>query len=91
MGAKVHNHDGKPHTHYLAAPITIGTLPPNRTLTVVYRVTVNAGITAPSVSNQGTVSGDANVELYLSADATIRTNSGPGTMEDSFVGNAPSG
>ena len=44
-----------------------------------------------TVCNQGTTSGDAQVELYLSADATIRTNSGPGPMEDSIVGGAPSG
>ncbi|WP_275899249.1 CARDB domain-containing protein, partial [Pyxidicoccus caerfyrddinensis] len=44
-----------------------------------------------TVCNQGTNSGDAQVELYLSADATIRTNTTPGPMEDSFVGNAPTG
>ncbi|MFP2907113.1 CARDB domain-containing protein, partial [Pyxidicoccus sp. 3LFB2] len=43
------------------------------------------------VCNQGTQSEDAQVELYLSADATIRTNTTPGPMEDSFVGTAPTG
>ncbi|MES2709265.1 MAG: cadherin-like domain-containing protein [Verrucomicrobiota bacterium] len=43
--------------HYLAAPITIGTLPNGKSVTIVYKVTVNAGITSPAVSNQGTVSG----------------------------------
>ncbi|WP_275899254.1 CARDB domain-containing protein, partial [Pyxidicoccus caerfyrddinensis] len=44
-----------------------------------------------TVCNQGTNSGDSQVELYLSADAIIRTNTTPGPMEDSFVGNAPTG
>ncbi|WP_164021941.1 CARDB domain-containing protein, partial [Pyxidicoccus trucidator] len=44
-----------------------------------------------TVCNHGTTSGDSHVELYLSADAIIRTNTAPGPMEDSFVGGAPSG
>ncbi|WP_275900433.1 CARDB domain-containing protein, partial [Pyxidicoccus trucidator] len=43
-----------------------------------------------TVCNHGTTSGDSQVELYLSADAIIRTNTAPGPMEDAFVGSAHS-
>ncbi|WP_275899196.1 CARDB domain-containing protein, partial [Pyxidicoccus caerfyrddinensis] len=44
-----------------------------------------------TVCNQGTNSGDSQVELYLSEDGYIQPNTGPGPLEDSFVGNAPTG
>ncbi|MCP3138363.1 CARDB domain-containing protein [Pyxidicoccus xibeiensis] len=41
-----------------------------------------------TVCNQGTQAGGAQVGLFMSADAVIRPNTGPGPMEDSPAGQA---
>jgi hypothetical protein len=55
------------HAEFLASPVSIGTLPPGKSVFVKFSVTINAGTTAPSVSNQGTVSG-GNFANVLTAD-----------------------
>jgi subtilase family serine protease len=47
--------------------------------------------TQVTVCNQGTQPDSSEVEVYLSADSTIRANAPPGPLEDSFVGSAPTG
>lgn len=71
-----HEPGEEPHKHYLSAPITIGTLPPGKSVTVVYRVTVDAGITSPGVSNQGTVSADGLADV-LTDDVSIVGSADP--------------
>jgi subtilase family serine protease len=44
-----------------------------------------------TVCNKGTQGDSTDVELYLSADATIRANVPPGPSEDSWLGSAPVG
>ncbi|QSQ26699.1 hypothetical protein JY651_17970 [Pyxidicoccus parkwayensis] len=44
-----------------------------------------------TVCNQGTQPGDTDVGVFLSADATIRTSTGTGPVEDAPVGFAPVG
>ena len=43
--------------HFLTSPVVIGTLPSGKSVVVTYTVMINAGTTAPTISNQGTVSG----------------------------------
>ena len=43
--------------HFLTSPVVIGTLPAGKSVVVTYTVMVNVGTTAPTISNQGTVSG----------------------------------
>lgn len=45
------------HGHFLDAPITIGDLPAGKSLTIVFKVTINSGTLATQISAQGTVSG----------------------------------
>ncbi|MFN2622993.1 MAG: beta strand repeat-containing protein, partial [Chthoniobacterales bacterium] len=57
------------HVEHLASPVTIGTLPPGKSVFVKFAVTINA-TTAPSVSNQGTVSG-SNFSNLLTDDPNV--------------------
>ncbi len=56
------------HAHFLSAPLTIGTLPPGKMVTVKYAVTITGAV--PSISNQGTVSG-SNFANVLTDDPTV--------------------
>ncbi|MES2441059.1 MAG: Ig-like domain-containing protein [Verrucomicrobiota bacterium] len=53
-GATPHEH-GEPH--FLAAPIDIGVLPPGKSVTIIYDVTIANPLTTFPLSSQGTVSG----------------------------------
>ncbi|MFP2930283.1 CARDB domain-containing protein [Pyxidicoccus sp. 3LG] len=44
-----------------------------------------------TVCNHGTSPSSTEVELYLSADDVIRPHTGPGPMEDRYMGQAPTG
>src|SRR5207237_1005875 len=57
------------HMEHLASPVTIGTLPPGKSVFVKFAVTINA-TTATSVSNQGTVSG-GNFSNVLTDDPNV--------------------
>ena len=47
---------GEACTHFLSTPLAIGDLPPGKTVTITYTVTINA-TSAIAISSQGTVSG----------------------------------
>ena len=55
--------------HFLTSPVVIGTLPAGKSVVVTYTVTINIGMTAPTISNQGTVSG-SNFANVLTDDPT---------------------
>lgn len=75
-GASPHPAEEEHHQHFLSAPITIGNLPAGKTITIVYKVTVNAGITSATVSNQGTVSGSGFTDV-LTDDTTVAGAANP--------------
>ena len=54
VGVTPHEHGG---SHFLSAPINIGVLPPGKTVTISYDVTINDPVTVSPLSSQGTVSG----------------------------------
>ena len=64
------------HPHFLGTPLTIGDLPAGKTVTITYVVTINAGTTAISTSNQGTVSG-GNIASVLTDDPTVAGAANP--------------
>ncbi|BCU78627.1 hypothetical protein llg_33420 [Luteolibacter sp. LG18] len=53
-GAVPHDHDGG---HFLTAPITIGTLPPGKSVVITATVTISNSINVGQISSQGTVAG----------------------------------
>lgn len=55
-------------THFLSAPLSIGSLPAGKSVTVKYQVTITSPTT--SISNQGSVSGD-NFPTVLTDDTTV--------------------
>ncbi len=63
-----------PHTggdmHFLTSTVNIGTLPAGKSVVATYTVTITVGMTAPTISNQGTVSG-SNFSNVLTDDATV--------------------
>ncbi len=62
---------------YLSAPVTIGTLPPGKSITVTFQVTVNTTpATFTSVSSQGTISGD-NFANVLTDDPDVAGPANP--------------
>ena len=56
--------------HFLTSPVVIGTLPSLKSVVVTYTVMINIGTTAPTISNQGTVSG-SNFSNVLTDDPTV--------------------
>jgi uncharacterized repeat protein (TIGR01451 family) len=69
------------HPHFIGTPITIGTLPTGKSITIEYQATVNNPIAAgvASVSSQGTVTGTGinlvtdDTETGTAGDATATT------------------
>ena len=62
--------------HFLTSPVVIGTLPAGKSVVVTYTVMVNVGTTAPTISNQGTVSG-SNFANVLTDDPTVAGTANP--------------
>ena len=62
--------------HFLTSPVVIGTLPAGKSVVVTYTVTINVGTTAPTISNQGTVSG-SNFSNVLTDDPTVAGGANP--------------
>ena len=62
--------------HFLTSPVVIGTLPSLKSVVVTYTVMINIGTTAPSISNQGTVSG-SNFANVLTDDPTVGGGADP--------------
>jgi uncharacterized repeat protein (TIGR01451 family) len=77
-------------TAYIGAPIDIGTLPPSKSVTITFDVTVNAGVTGGTIiSNQGNVTADGGINVDTddpdqggAADATTTTVGGGGAAPD---------
>lgn len=59
LAARAPNVATRTHTrsHFLSSPLTIGTLPPGKSVTVKYQATITSA-TATQITNQGTVSGN---------------------------------
>ena len=62
--------------HFLTSPVVIGTLPAGKSVVVTYTVMVNVGTTAPTISNQGTVSG-SNFANVLTDDPNAAGSANP--------------
>ncbi|HEV7701102.1 MAG TPA: Ig-like domain-containing protein, partial [Pyrinomonadaceae bacterium] len=68
-------------------PINIGTLPSGKSVTIVYSATINSGMTAPSVSDQGTVTATGGISVLTddplvggAADPTVTLVEQPPTV-----------
>ena len=59
-----------PESGETVGPVAIGTLPSNKSVVITYSTTIDAGMTAPTISDQGTVSG-SNFANVLTDDATV--------------------
>ncbi|RYD21545.1 MAG: hypothetical protein EOP88_11010, partial [Verrucomicrobiaceae bacterium] len=55
---------------FLSAPITIGDLPPGKSVTIVYSVTINSNTTATSINSQGTANDTLTNSWTTNAVAT---------------------
>src|SRR5205085_1902157 len=58
------------HAQYLGSPVSIGTLPPGKSVIVKFAVTINNPTAATAISNQGTVSG-GNFSNVLTDDPNV--------------------
>lgn len=79
--------DAAPEARHLSSPINIGTLPPGKTVTIVYRVTINPDNPEPWIYSQGIVSGSNfddvptdDPETIADADPTITPVALPPTL-----------
>lgn len=57
-------------SRFLSAPINIGDLPQGKSVTIVYRVTINSNTTATSINSQGTATDTATNSWTTNAVAT---------------------
>ena len=62
-------------THFLSAPVSIGTLPAGKSVTITFQVAVNGSTTAGSIVNQGAVTADGGINVLTDdPDAAGATN-----------------
>jgi hypothetical protein len=69
-------------SHFLSSPLTIGTLPPGKSVTVKFQATITSS-TATIITNQGTVSG-SNFSNVLTDDPNVAGAANP-TVTDVAV------
>jgi hypothetical protein len=79
------------HTEFLVDPVNIGTLPKGKSAVVTFTVHIGSGTTAPSISNQGTVSGSnfsnvlTNIEVTPVEQPPTLTNIAKSGNEDATI------
>lgn len=69
-------HDGSLKTHYLFAPVAIGTLPPGKSVTLTFRVTISKPLLAGVclITNQAAVTADGGIKVASDDPRTPELN-----------------
>ena len=58
----------------LITPVSLGTLNPGESITITFDVTINAGFSGTSVSNQGNVTADGGINILTDDPDTVAPN-----------------
>jgi uncharacterized repeat protein (TIGR01451 family) len=73
-----HDHD---HGHFLTAPISIGTLPAGKSITITSTVTISSSISVGQISSQGTI----NATVSASPVTILTNDPNTGTADDPTI------